>query len=117
MMAMMHTFFKLLFLLLSLINASSASSINFTDSSIVPVPEAHYVRYVTFFATGTRTYVCDTQNATSAYTLAAFDYDLYDAEMDPAYSIVRGKHVLLLERDADGGNSVFYTATNGFTYW
>ncbi|KAK7757593.1 hypothetical protein SLS62_000608 [Diatrype stigma] len=94
------------------------STIPYTDSLVAPVPASHYVRYVTFLATGTRTFTCDPSNATSKYTLASFDYDLYDAEADPSTrKLSLGKHVLMTNRNPDGGNSVFYTANDTFTYW
>lgn len=93
------------------------SAIKFTDSLLAPVPADHYSRYVTFLAVGDRTYTCDPANKTSTYSLKSFDYDMYDAELDPQRRFNLGKHVLMLQRDAQGGNSVFYTANNTFTYW
>ena len=92
-------------------------AITFTDALVAPVPADHYVRYVTFLAVGDRTYTCDSKNFTSSYTLKSFDYDMFDAETDSDRNFNLGKHVLLLQRDSEGGNSVFYTANNTFTYW
>lgn len=97
--------------------AASVSALNFTDSLVVPTPTDHYVRYVTFLAVGDRTYTCDPANKSSPYTLKSFNYDMYDAEIDIRRKFNLGKHVLMLQRDVQGGNSVFYTANNTFTYW
>lgn len=93
-----------------------ASGINFTDGAVAPIPAAQYERYVTFLAVGTRTYSCDpTKNA---FSLDSLDYDLFDGEMPRDESAgPLGKHILLLNRDAEGGNSVFYTRAGVFTYW
>ncbi len=93
------------------------TNVPYTDSLVAPVPAEHYIRYVTFLATGTRTFTCDPLNLSSTYKLASFDYDLYDAEKDPKRAFNLGKHVLMPTRDAGDGNSVFYTANGTFTYW
>lgn len=95
----------------------SVNAIMFADALVAPAPIDHYVRYVTFLAVGDRTYTCDPANETSLYTLKSFDYDMFDAETDPDRKLNLGKHVLMLQRDSEGGFSVFYTANNTFTYW
>ena|ERR1700709_621125 len=94
-----------------------AATIHYTDTPILPTPLSHYERYTTFLAVGTRTYLCPTSAGNTTYTLQTFDYDMYDIETDPGLTTSLGKHVLLLENDAWGGHSVFYTATSIFTYW
>ncbi|KAH8898639.1 hypothetical protein GQ53DRAFT_816873 [Thozetella sp. PMI_491] len=107
--------FYVFLILTSLMGLSS--SLQYTDSLVAPTPADHFIRLVTFRADGDRTYTCDPKNDTSVYSLKSFDYNLYDAETDPGRIINLGKHILLLQRDSEGGNSVFYTANNTFTYW
>lgn len=104
-------------LLLAAVFIPHISAFAFGDSLVAPTPPEHYVRYVNFLANGTRTYICNSNNATAPYTLKASDYDMYNAETDPESNTILGKHVLLPQKDAQGGNSVFYTATSTFTYW
>ena len=102
-------------LLLTALFIPHVCALDFGDSLVAPTPPEHYVRYVTLLANGTRTYVCNPNNASAPYILKAFDYDMYDVETDPDSTIVLGKHVLLPAKDTQGGNSVFYTATSTFT--
>ena len=103
-------------------NAATSGRIAYTDGPVAPVPAENYERYVTFLATGTRTFACDDPgDPSSAYKLLSFEYDLYDAETsrldEEERGLSLGKHVLMPHRDAAGGNSVFYTANDTFTYW
>jgi hypothetical protein len=107
----------LVFLLSALLTITRVTALKFTDALVAPTPADRYQRFVTFLAVGTRTYVCDPANRTSIYTLKSFNYDMYDAETDPGRKFNLGKHVLMLQKDVQGGNSVFYTANNTFTYW
>jgi len=104
-------------LVLAIFSVKSVDAIAFTDALVAPAPIERYVRYVTFLAVGDRTYTCNAQSEAPVYTLKSFDYDMFDAETDPGRRFVLGKHVLMLQRDSEGGNSVFYTANNTFTYW
>lgn len=116
----LHSPFPTTLLIISLFSfiSTSPTTVNYTDTSITPIPSSHYIRYLTLLAVGTRTYTCPPANSTSqSYTLQTFDYDMYDTSTDPNLTISLGKHVLLLENDAAGGRSVFYTATKTFTYW
>lgn len=107
------------FVLLGQLLSAAPATIPYTDSLVAPEPAEHYIRYVTFLATGTRTFTCEPSSAGAAptYRLSSFDYDLYDAETDPERQFRLGSHILMPSRDAAGGNSVFYTANATFTYW
>lgn len=89
--------------------------LQFTDSAVAPQPVANYVRYVTFLANGTRTYVCSPGSGSDNYTLTAFDYVLSDAETGTSTPL--GKHELMVQKDANGANSIFFTSNGIFTYW
>ncbi|KAI5864712.1 hypothetical protein GGS23DRAFT_460037 [Durotheca rogersii] len=99
--------------------APSPSPVAYTDSLVAPVPAEHYARYLTFLAVGTRTFRCDASRggAAAPYRFASFEYDLYDADADSERAFLVGRHVLMPHRDASGGNSIFYTANDTFTYW
>lgn len=99
------------------ITTTTTTTIPFTDSPVAPTPAEHYERYVTFLAVGTRTYTCDPTKPSSAYGLAGWDYDLYDAETDAERAFNLGKHGFLLHPNGGGGQSLFYTANNTLTYW
>lgn len=61
---------------------------------------------------------CDPSNATSAYSLVSFGYDLYDAETDPSTpELSLGKHVLMPNQDIDGENFCSIRSNDTFTYW
>ena len=96
----------------------TAIKLNFTDDLVRPTPASHYVRYVTFLNIGERTYQCDTTNETSPYRFKSFDYEMFDAELDPDHKYGVGKHVMSRDLLASAGaGSIFYTTNATFTYW
>ena len=91
--------------------------LNFTDELVRPTPPSHYVRYVTYLNIGQRTYQCDIANETSPYRFKSFDYEMFDAEVDPHHHMV-GRHVMSQDLLASAGaGSIFYTTNATFTYW
>ena len=108
-----------------LTQASPATSpqppaLNYTDIGLFN-STANLERYVIFLAIGWRNYTCSTPNATTApsYALTTFDYNMFDIDDSGAAvgDLAIGKHVLPLNKDYAGGNSVFYTGVRSFTYW
>lgn len=84
----------------------TSCSIPFSDTDVAPAPAAHYERYITFLAKGTRQYSC----TKGTFTLTGLNYDLFDATCKTAGLL--GRRVYMAKPDPGNGTFAQYTKYN-----
>ncbi len=81
------------------------ANVTYSDNNVLPNPIGDYVRYLTVFGNGTRTYVCNpSAYGSSNFTLGDLNYNLYYAEPTLNTTYLIGRRVFLPVDDYADGN-------------